>query len=333
MSATTLENFPHVANIHCSSTSIQDVLRFDGQAYSEAMVFGLGGGLGFFYVNDAQYSPSRRFNGRALDLEGKFYRLLGLPLEWRGNWDVAWVTETLMQKRPLLAQTDIAYLPHYQDDNGQGAHFPLHGVVVTGIDEDARQVLIADTFAPEPLAVPFDNFKAALVGEGSPMMRAFSIAATPYAELSVTGELVARSIRVMVEEMLNPNRRELGIPAMRRLAEDFKGWHEADDWVWCARFAYQGIEKRGTGGGGFRLMYADFLGEAAHWVAELKKLEAEPRMRESAARWTELAALCKTAFIAKKPAALVQAGTVVSAIARVEEELLRDMADAIRPLL
>ena len=333
MPAAALEKFPHVANMHCSSTSVQDVLRFDGQVFSEAMVFGLGSGLGFFYVNDGQYSPTRRFNGRAMDLEGKFYRLLGAPLEWRGHWDAVWITETLMQQRPLLAQTDIAYLPHYQDDNGQGAHFPLHGVVVTGIDADAQQVFVADTFAPEPLAVSFDNFKAALIGEGSPLMRPFSIAAAPYVELAVTEKLIAQSIRVVIEEMFNPDRRALGIPAMRRLAEDFKRWQSAEDWVWCARFAYQGIEKRGTGGGAFRQMYADFLREASHWVPALETFDAEPRMRESGARWTELASLCRTAFIAKNPAALMQAGTVVAAIVRIEEALLRDMADAVRPLL
>ena len=35
------------------------------------MVFGLGEGLGFVYVDDPRFSPVHRFNGRALDLEGR----------------------------------------------------------------------------------------------------------------------------------------------------------------------------------------------------------------------------------------------------------------------
>ena len=56
-----------------------------------------------------------------------------------------------------------------------------------------------------------------------------------------------------------------GLPAMRRFAEETGGWpEETEDWQWCARFAYQVIERRGTGGGNFRLMYSRFLEEAGH---------------------------------------------------------------------
>ena len=55
----------------------------------------------------------------------------------------------------------------------------------------------------------------------------------------------------------------------------------AEDWQWCARFGYQVIERRGTGGGAFRLMYSRFLEEA-------RRPEA-PLAAEAAARWTDLA--------------------------------------------
>jgi hypothetical protein len=73
-----------------------------------------------------------------------------------------------------------------------------------------------------------------------------------------------------------------GLPAVRRLAAEAGSWPEAvDDWQWCARFAYQVIERRGTGGGAFRLMYSRFLAEAGRPEATLAA--------EAAARWTELA--------------------------------------------
>src|SRR5262249_21943102 len=59
-------------------------------------------------------------------------------------------------------------------------------------------------------------------------------------------------------------------------------WPEvAEDWRWCARFGYQVIERRGTGGGAFRLMYSRFLEEAGR--------EQAPLAAEAASRWTELA--------------------------------------------
>ena len=47
------------------------------------------------------------------------------------------------------------------------------------------------------------------------------------------------------------------------MAGEIESWPEAtDDWRWCARFNYQVIERRGTGGANFRRMYARFLEEA-----------------------------------------------------------------------
>ena len=73
-----------------------------------------------------------------------------------------------------------------------------------------------------------------------------------------------------------------GLDAVDRLAAEAGSWPEvAEDWQWCARFGYQVIERRGTGGGAFRLMYSRFLEEAGRPEA--------PLAAEAAARWTELA--------------------------------------------
>ena len=56
-----------------------------------------------------------------------------------------------------------------------------------------------------------------------------------------------------------------GLPALRRFAAEVGDWPEAaEDWQWCARFLYQVIERRGTGGGNFRRMYSRFLEEAGY---------------------------------------------------------------------
>ena len=83
--------------------------------------------------------------------------------------------------------------------------------------------------------------------------------------------------------MLEPTFGEFaGLPAVERLAAEAGSWPEAaEDWQWCARFAYQVIERRGTGGGAFRLMYSRFLEEAGRPEA--------PLAAAAAARWTELA--------------------------------------------
>ncbi len=95
--------------------------------------------------------------------------------------------------------------------------------------------------------------------------------------------------------MLDPPFGELaGLPALERLAREAGSWPEAvEDWRWCARFAYQVIERRGTGGGAFRLMYSRFLAEAGR--------EEAPLAAAAAARWTELAGAFERASEPQQP--------------------------------
>jgi hypothetical protein len=60
------------------------------------------------------------------------------------------------------------------------------------------------------------------------------------------------------------------------------------------RFAYQNVERRGTGGGCFRRMYADFLATAADSVAAVPE-NAGDRMHEIAADWTDVGTTLKDA--------------------------------------
>jgi hypothetical protein len=79
-----------------------------------------------------------------------------------------------------------------------------------------------------------------------------------------------------------------GLPALRRFASEVGDWPEAaEDWQWCARFLYQVIERRGTGGGNFRRMYARFLEEAGY--------DESAVAAEAAEDWTRLALAARTA--------------------------------------
>ena len=85
-----------------------------------------------------------------------------------------------------------------------------------------------------------------------------------------------------------------GLPALRRFAAEVGSWPEAaEDWQWCARFLYQVIERRGTGGGNFRRMYSRFLEEAGY--------EESAIAHDAAERWTALAIAAREASDPEEP--------------------------------
>jgi hypothetical protein len=314
--------YTHTPGHHCGSTALRNLLAFHGIEISEEMAFGLGAGACFYYVTIEDASPTRWFNGRTARLEENFDELTGAALELRtfdrgddGAWDAA--RTEVDAGRPVLLLTDLYYLDHY----GNSAHFPGHAVVLAGYDEvDAH---LSDTGFEQLQTTKLEHLDRARHSDHP----AYPLAGHMF---TVTGEVspqrLEEAIPAAIERaagaMVEPEFRGFsGLDAVRRLAAEAGSWPEvAEDWQWCARFGYQVIERRGTGGGAFRLMYARFLEEAGRSEA--------PLAADAAAAWTDLA----NAFHAAserddpEPALWRQIDTAANDVATAEERLWTSLA-------
>jgi hypothetical protein len=291
----TVPGFVHTPGHHCGSTALRNLLAFHGVEISEEMAFGLGAGAGFYYLALDDSSPSRWFNGRTARLEESFRELTGAALEMRtfaaGDgeaWEAA--RAEVDAGHPALLLTDIYYLDHY----GNSAHFPGHAVVLAGYDEEVAR--LSDTAFEELQETRLENLaRARHSGHPAYPLEGHMFTVAEAIDRERLEAAVPRAIERAVSEMLEPPFGEFaGVPALERLAAEAGSWPETvEDWQWCARFAYQVIERRGTGGGCFRLMYSRFLEEAGR--------EEAPLAAAAAARWTELAEAFKAASESDEP--------------------------------
>lgn len=285
-----LPGFRNLVGHHCSSSAVRSVLAYDGLDVSEALVFGLGSGLGFFYVSDPKGSPTRRFNGRAPDLEGNFYGLAGCPLSWTRSWRPEVLQAALLAGRPVLAQTDIQPIPYYDD-----AHFSGHGLAVVGLereDEDA-EVVTADIAAEGFSRMPLRCFREAVAHDSWPLLAPYGYAAAPKLHRLDVAAMAPRAVARTAAYMLRPPSPHEGVAGMRKMAAELPSWLALADVTWVCRFAYQAIEKRGTGGGGFRWLYRDFLDEVRGYVPAVSD-EIVAGFGVAGERWRELGQLFKT---------------------------------------
>jgi hypothetical protein len=282
--------YRHVPGHHCGSTALRNLLAFHGIEISEEMAFGLGAGACFYYVVQDGHSPSRFTNGRAARLEENFLELTGAPLRLRtyADPDESWriAKEAVDEGRPVLVLTDLYYLDHY----GRSAHFPGHAVVLAGYDEELAW--LSDTAFEDLQTTSLESLGEARHSQ-QPIfpLEGHAIDLPPGANIS-REDLLAhapRAIERAARVMLDPPLGEFeGLPALRRFTAEVGDWPEAaEDWQWCARFLYQVIERRGTGGGNFRRMYSRFLEEAGY--------EESALAHEAADDWTRLAEAARDA--------------------------------------
>jgi hypothetical protein len=282
--------YRHVPGNHCGSTALRNLLGFHGVEISEEMAFGLGAGACFYYVVLDEHSPSRFTNGRAARLEENFLELTGAPLRLRteprpdASWELA--RDAVDDGRPVLLLTDLYYLDHY----GRSAHFPGHAVVLAGYDEELAW--LSDTAFEDLQTSSLESLREARHSQ-QPIfpLEGHAIDVPEGTEIN-RDELIAhapQAIERAASQMLEPPLGDFeGLPALRRFAAEVGDWPEAaEDWQWCARFLYQVIERRGTGGGNFRRMYARFLEEAGY--------DESAVAAEAAEDWTRLALAARTA--------------------------------------
>ncbi|NIP37726.1 MAG: BtrH N-terminal domain-containing protein [Candidatus Dadabacteria bacterium] len=261
-----IKGWEHIPGIHCGSAALRDVAGFYGLPLSEPMCFGLGGGLGFFYLIDNEISPTRNIHLRGPDMEPNFFSLFSDKKEWMFEKDNEKALQTVLdyldRDIPVLIQTDIFYLDYYNS----GTHFPGHILVVSGYDSGKEEIYLSDTGFNGLQAVSFKNFKKSRSAKIKPYPLSnnwFDVSRlNTEADLQI---LIPRAIKTNALNMLAGVTSPRGVSGVERILElskDIVNWKGVEDWKWCFRYSYQVIQKRGTCGAGFRWMYRDFLNEA-----------------------------------------------------------------------
>ncbi len=280
----------HEPGRHCASTGISDLVRFHGVELSEAMCFGIGAGLGIWYLGMPGLSTSRLIHVRSSDIEDQFFTRMGLRFRWEEFEDSSRSEQALKDAidrgLPAIIRTDIYYLPYYESKT----HFPAHVIVVWGYD-DAREVFfVTDTDRPEIVEVPFKAMREARHQSSAFFQMQGNLFAPEKVGLpDRLDEVIRKAIVYNSSVILDDTHAYQGIRGLDTWLGELSGWGDFPDWKWVCRFTYQVIERRGTGGGGFRLMYADFLEESSKLIREVALMNFPGKMLELGRAWQGLA--------------------------------------------
>ena len=161
---------------------------------------------------------------------------------------------------------------------------------------------VTDTERENLESVPFSDMRKARVSQIPPFICNGDFYAPHHLSKPTDLQTLCKlAIKENAHRLLNSTDHASGFSALHSLTDDLSNWAESDDWQWNCRFAYQTIEKRGTGGSGFRKMYARFLAEAGQHLESIKTLELENKMLESAQSWHVLSNAFKQTSENNKP--------------------------------
>ncbi|MFB7173092.1 BtrH N-terminal domain-containing protein [Streptomyces sp. NPDC056254] len=297
---TTVKDIDACGTQHCETTTLGLLLRHQGLDLSEPMLFGLASGLSFLY-----------WNSKNMD-----FPFLG------GRVKPFDLTRNLAARLRLQLQVQETTSPRKAWDNVAASIDAGHIVALYGYDDHTAYLVDTDQQGGA-VSTSLSSLARARAARGpmSAKHRSFTLT-TPKNMPAPHGQIVP-AITACADAFLNPPIANLGHRGIEKAGRLVRTWLQCtDDPRRDLPQAASLMEKAGTGGALFRNLYRDFLAECTELLDSSHLRTGHRLYAEAAVLWTEAAALIKEAGERGDAQCLVQAGTVMGDLARIEREAM-----------
>ncbi|GHT09338.1 peptidase [Bacteroidia bacterium] len=289
-------NFEHKPAAHCESGVTSNMLRYYGIDISEPMVLGLGAGLFFSYmpfitmhgmpVISFRPLPGQIFARVAKRLHVKISTRL-YPM--REDQSMKALDKLLLNGKPVGIVVGVFFLPYFPKE--YRFHFNAHNLCVIGKEEDVYTV-------SDPVSLVTNQLNSAELkrvrfakGTYPPMGKMYWVkkVSTQSPDLK-TG--IISGIKLNCKRMLDIPIPYFGVKGIALMANKMRRWETKLGSRKAALHLAQTIrmlEEIGTGGAGFRYMYAAFLQEAAAIVEKPELKDFSQQMTSIGDLWRDFA--------------------------------------------
>ena len=324
-------SFEHQHAAHCESGVISNMLRHHGVPMTESLAFGLSSALAFAYLPFIKLSGLPLISYR--EPPKSIIKGLLAPLAARFSFETFRTPEAGQQRLDALLaggklvglQTSVYWLPYFPPN--MRFHFNAHNVLVYGKDGD--DYLISDPVFEEPMRCASADLSRARFAKGVLAPKGLMYYPPTIERKAIEPAAVVKAIRKNIRRMLAPVP-IAGVRGMRMLANKLAGLPTGDKYtVDFIGHMVRMQEEIGTGGAGFRFIYAAFLQEAAVLAAMPQLVAFSDRLTAIGDGWRGFA--LKAARMVKgrekvDPPALA---ALLRAQADAEEAFFKDLKHAV----
>jgi hypothetical protein len=287
--------FTHRQTADCESGVTAGLLSHHGVRISEALAFGMGSALFFGYFPFLKVGglPLTTFRNLPGTIIKKVTRRLGIGLVRQRfrtpEKAMDALDQTLASGTPVGLQTGVYWLPYFPP--ALRFHFNAHNLIVYGRQGD--EYLISDPVFDEPVVCPRADLLKARFAKGpfGPQGAMYHVSRVP-ASLPVRSA-VRQGIKEVSRAMTALPVPLIGVRGIRFLARRLEVWPRKLGHRQASRYLGQLIrmqEEIGTGGAGFRFMFAAFLQEAKPVLEEERLAACSQEMTAIGDRWRAFAA-------------------------------------------
>ncbi|MFE4328778.1 BtrH N-terminal domain-containing protein [Streptomyces sp. NPDC056831] len=324
---TTIKDIDARGTQHCETTTLGVLLRHQGLDLSEPMLFGLGSGLSFIYWDSKNMGfPFLGGRVKPFDLTRNLATRLKLELlvQETASPRRAWenVAAPIDAGHPVGLQLDSYYLDYF----GSKAHCGGHVVAMYGYDDHDAYLVDTDQQGGA-VSTSLTSLAQARAARGPMTAKHRSFTLTAPRDLASPQGQIIPAITACADAFLDPPIANLGHRGIEKAGKLVQTWlQRTDNPERDLPQAALLMEKAGTGGALFRNLYRDFLAECTQLLDSSHLRTGHALYTEAATLWTEAAALITEAGETGDAQCLVQAGTILCLLSRMERQAMQALS-------
>lgn len=286
--------FEHKQSAHCENGVVSNLLKYYGVELSEPMVFGIGSGLFFSHMPFLKVGgiPVTSFRPMPGIIFKRISNRLGIKFEKRkfSNPHKAMdaLDRNLDQKIPTGMLVGVYHLSYFPDP--YRFHFNAHNIVVYGREND--RYLISDPIMEGYESLSYNELMKVRYAKGLFAPKGHMYWAKEVPDKIDLIPAIKKGIEQTCKHMLTIPIPMFGVKGIAFLSKKVRNYPKKLGARRAASFTGQIVraqEEIGTGGAGFRYMYAAFLQEVAKVTDNEEFRELSFELTEIGDLWREFA--------------------------------------------
>ena len=286
-------DFEHRQSAHCESGVTSNLLRSASKGkITEPLAFGIGAGLFYAYIPfiSINNGPAIAFRTMPGWIFKRTCRSLGIPVirkKFSSKESAeAFLMERLNEGQPVGCQVGVYYLSYFPKE--YRFHFNAHNLIVYGKEGD--NYLISDPIMETPTTLTSYELERVRFAKGALAPKG-QIYYTEY-KGEISDERIRESIKSGIKRnvfnMLSIPGPFAGVKGIKYTGNKIKLWRDKLGLDKAKLYLAQLVrmqEEIGTGGGGFRYIYAAFLQEAHAYLPQDDLLTISKLFTEAGDKW------------------------------------------------
>ena len=326
-------DFKHNMSAHCENGATSNLLRFYNIDLSEPMIFGLGSGLSFSFL------PFLKMNGSPVvsfrPLPGIIFKRVTKSLKLNVNVKrfknspqkaMQALDNNLSKGIPTGMVVGAYFLTYFPEK--YRFHFNAHNIVVFG--KENNKYYISDSIMEGVETLSYEELQRVRYAKGAfaPEGKMYYINTKPK-NIDINSA-IKKSIKKTCKQMVVYPGNLIGVSAMRYLAKHILKWEKKQNPKQAIKnvcFLVRMQEEIGTGGAGFRYLYAAFLQEASKRLNNPALNDFSKQMTLVGDKWRQFAIdsarVCKSRQ--KEGESFKSISNLLIEISKAEEELFKNL--------